>query len=55
MEEKDQTQDFVIWVNKQVKIVTFQDTEGYEMLTFPSQEEKLAYIYRLCESGYRIL
>jgi len=55
MEETDQPQDFIIWINKQAKIVTFQSMEGYERLTFPTQEEKLSYIYRLCEAGYRIL
>lgn len=55
MEEIDQPQDFFLWVNKQTKIVTFRDTDEYEKLIFPSQDEKLAYIYRLCEAGYRIL
>ena len=47
--------DLSVWVNKDERIVTFRDTEGFEKLTFRTQEEKMSYIYNLCESGYRIL
>ena len=47
--------DLTVWVNKDERIVTFRDTEGFEKLTFRTQEEKMSYIYNLCESGYRIL
>ena len=47
--------EFTAWANKEERIVTFRETDGFEMLTFLSQEKKMAYIYNLCESGYRIL
>lgn len=55
MEEREQSQVSFAWVNKEQRIVTFCETIGYEKLSFQSQEEKIAYVYRLCEAGYRIL
>ena len=55
MEEEKLEQEFLAWVNKQERIVTFRDTEGFEKLTFQSQEDKLSYVYNLCESGCKIL
>ena len=54
-EECEEQAEFITWVNKDEHIVTFRETDGFEKLTFPTQEEKMAYIYNLCESGYRIL
>ena len=54
-EDNDTQEEFVAWVNKQERIVTFRDTEGFEKLTFQSQEDKLSYIYNLCETGYKIM
>ena len=54
-EETDTQEEFTAWVNKDEHIVTFRDTEGLEKRTFRTQEEKMSYIYNLCESGYRIL
>ena len=55
IKEKDTQDEFVAWINKQERIVTFRDTEGFEKLTFRSQEDKMSYVYNLCETGYRIL
>ena len=54
-EECEEQTDLTVWVNKDERIVTFRDTEGFENHTFRTQEEKMSYIYNLCESGYRIL
>ena len=54
-EENDTQEEFVAWINKQERIVTFRDSEGFEKITFRSQEDKLFYVYNLCESGYKIL
>ena len=54
-EECEEQTDLTVWVNKDEHIVTFWDTEGFEKRTFRTQEEKMSYIYNLCESGYRIL
>ena len=55
MDEEKLEQAFIAWVNKEERIVTFRDTEGVEKLTFQSQEDKLSYIYNLCETGYKIM
>ena len=55
MDEDKLEQAFIAWVNKEERIVTFRDTEGFEKLTFQSQEDKLSYIYNLCETGYKIM
>lgn len=55
MDEEKLEQSFIAWVNKEERIVTFRDTEGFEKLTFQSQEDKLSYIYNLCETGYKIM
>jgi hypothetical protein len=55
MDEEKLEQAFIAWVNKEERIVTFRDTEGFEKLTFQSQEDKLSYIYNLCETGYKIM
>ena len=54
-EETDTQEEFTAWVNKEERIVTFRQTEGFEKLTFRTQEDKMSYAYNLCESGYRIL
>ena len=54
-EENDTQEEFAAWVNKEERIVTFRATEGFEMLTFRTQGDKMSYVYNLCESGYRIL
>lgn len=54
-DECEEQEELAAWVNKNESIVTFRDTEGFEKLTFRTQEEKMAYVYNLCESGYRIL
>ena len=55
MEEEKLEQAFLAWINKQERIVTFRETEGFEKIAFRSQEDKMSYVYNLCESGYKIL
>ncbi len=33
-EENDTQEEFVAWINKQERIVTFRDSEGFEKITF---------------------
>ena len=47
--------EFAFWADKETRIVTFRETEGFEKLTFRTQEDKMSYVCNLCESGYRIL
>ena len=55
IKENDTQDEFVAWINKQERIVTFRDAEGFEKITFRAQEDKLSYIYNLCETGYKIM
>lgn len=54
-EECEEQAELAAWVNKEERIVTFRETEGFEKLKFRTQEDKMSYVYNLCESGYRIL
>ena len=54
-EDCEEQVEFAAWINKEKRIVTFQKTEGYEKQIFWTQEDKMTYICKLCESGYRIL
>ena len=54
-EERKEQAEFAAWIHKDERILTFRDTDGFEKLTFPTQEAKMAYVYILCESGFRIL
>ncbi|MBQ9838516.1 MAG: hypothetical protein IJO56_03330 [Oscillospiraceae bacterium] len=54
-EDCEEQAELAAWVNKEERIVTFREAEGFEKLTFRAQEDKMSYVYNLCESGYRIL
>ena len=54
-EAYDEQDAFIVWINKKDRIITFQETVYFEKLTFRTQEDKMSYVYNLCESGYRIL
>jgi len=47
--------EFAVWINPELKIVTFCQADGYKKLIFSSHDEKFDHVYRLCQSGYRIL
>ena len=55
IEDCEEQAELAAWVNNEERIVTFRETEGFEKLTFRTQEDKMSYVYNLCESGYRIL
>ncbi len=55
MNEEKSEQAFIAWVNKEKRIVTFREIEGFEKLTYRTQDDKMAHVYHLCQSGYRIL
>lgn len=54
-DKTDEVTEYAAWENKEERIVTFRETDGYQRISFQSQEEKFAYVYRLCGLGYRIL
>ena len=40
-EETDTQEEFTAWVNKEERIVTFRQTEGFEKLTFRTQDSRM--------------
>jgi len=55
MDEEKKEQATCAWVNKEKRIITFRETEGFEKLTFRTPEDRISYVYYLCDIGYRIL
>lgn len=53
-EDEENQRMYTAWINEEQKIVSFQKADGFEEMTFPTHEDKFAYVVRLCESGYRI-
>lgn len=53
-EGQEEQAEYVAWVHKEKRIVTFREMEGYEKIKFQTNDDKLIYIYHLCEAGYRI-
>ncbi len=54
-EECEEQTDLAAWVNKSGAYRYLPGYEEFEKFTFQTPEEKMAYVYNLCESGYRIL
>lgn len=54
-EDYDEQDAFIVWINKEDRIIAFRETVNFEKLAFRTQEDKMSYVYNLCESGYRIL
>ena len=44
----------VIWIDHPNRIVSFQKAEGFEPQSFASPDERLAYAFEKCASGYRV-
>lgn len=47
---------YTLWISWTDHIVSFQKVEkgGFEALDFPSNEERFAYVFRHCSTGFRI-
>ena len=50
-EECEKQTDLTVWVNKDEHIVTFRDTEGFEKLTFRTQEDSVKVSTGSAQSG----
>lgn len=53
-EEEGNQEEYAVWINEEEKILSFQTADGFKKVSFPTHEDKFAYVVRLCESGYRI-
>jgi hypothetical protein len=47
-------QCFSVWIDRDTRIVSFQKVEGFEKLTFQTNEEKLAFVVKMGSDGYGI-
>ena len=52
--EQEEEQLFSVWIDRNQQIVSFESVEGYEVLFFESNEEKIHYVVALGKSGFRI-
>lgn len=45
-----------LWINQSDHIISFHkvDSGSYERLVFPSQDEKMEFVFQKCSSGFRI-
>lgn len=45
-----------LWINQSDYIISFHevDSGSYERLVFPSQDEKMEFVFQKCSSGFRI-
>lgn len=43
-----------LWIDWAEHIVSFHEEAGYERLEFPSQEEKMEYVFQQTSNGFRI-
>ncbi len=52
--ELEVEQCFSVWIDRNARIVSFQKVEGFEELTFQTNEEKLAFVVKMGSAGYGI-
>lgn len=47
---------YTLWINWADHIVSFRKVEegAFEMVEFPSNEERFAYVFDHCSTGFRI-
>ena len=43
-----------VWIDWRDHILSFHEEAGYERLEFPSNEEKMAYVFEKTSNGFRI-
>lgn len=55
-EETGATGPYTLWINWTDRIVSFTAVQGsgFEPMVFPSNEEKMDYVFSYCSSGFRI-
>ena len=42
------------WIDRENKVVSFQQAEGFEEVVFATHDEMFAFVIKQTESGYRI-
>lgn len=44
----------MIWIDRQNRIVSFREADGFEPRIFSTPEERLAFALEKCSDGYRV-
>lgn len=52
--ELEEELSFSVWIDWDSKIISFQKVDGFDELTFQSNEEKLAFVVKKGSDGYGI-
>lgn len=52
--ELEVDQSFSVWIDWDAKIISFQKVDGFDELTFRSNEEKLSFVVKKGLDGYGI-
>ena len=52
--DKDEEKAFMVWIDRNDRIVSFEIVEGYEEVEFPDNEEKLQFVVNKGFDGFRI-
>ena len=54
MEEKGEQQVYCVWADWDHHIVSFQEAEGFEKITYKTHDEMFFHIIRLIDKDYAI-
>lgn len=55
-EETEVQGPFALWIDWKEQIVSFRkvDEHNFEIVEFPTNEERFAYVFNHCSKGFRI-
>ena len=54
MVARKEEQNRSAWIDREKKVVSFQQAEGFEEVEFSTHDEMFAFVIKQTESGYRI-
>ena len=54
MAEREEQKLFSIWVNREQRVISFAQENGFEELTFPTHEEKFKFAIDCGNEGFGI-
>lgn len=52
--ERKEARPWLIWVDWEKRVISFQEAAGFEKLEYPSREEMLAFAIEKGSSGFAI-
>ena len=54
MEEREEEAVFAIWVDLETKVISFTKEDGFEVLRFPTREDKFRFAIEKGNEGFGI-